>query len=141
MKAHKISNIKINLQKMHPGDVGFTAGVYILYRSNMGAPAYVGRADNRLYDHVSRYKHHPTYRYMKFMKCDSAEDAFQWHCIFWHKSQSTIDNSEANGGHHPRRPRNSNSPCPVPGCTHVFQDAVVHEDYHAPGLEEEPHDE
>lgn len=123
MKAHKFSNVKIPLQKLSPGEIGFTAGVYVLYRTNMGAPAYVGRGDHRLYDHVNKYRNHPTYRYVKIMKCDDPKDAFEWHCLFWHKSQSTIDNSELNGGRHPSRPHGMNDlECPFPGCRHVFEE-------------------
>lgn len=120
MKAHKLSPSKVPLAKLGPGKVPHAPGVYILYRTNMGAPAYVGRDDYRLYDAIDHHRRIGKYKYFKFMRCNNPVDAYQWECMFWHKGQATLDNSEANGGHHPRPPRqNPEASCPYPGCDYV----------------------
>lgn len=118
MKAHKLSPVKLPLAKLSPGKVPKAPGVYILYRTNMGAPAYVGRDDYHLYEALKTHKKAGVYRYFKFMRCSNPDDAFQWECLFWHKGQATIDNSEAKGGRHPKPPQGRNIDCPYPGCTY-----------------------
>jgi hypothetical protein len=131
MKAHKLSPSKIQLSKLAPGKVPHAPGVYIFYRTNMGAPAYVGRNDYRLYDAIDTHRRAGKYKYFKFMRCNDPVDAYQWECMFWHKGMSTLDNSEANGGHHPRPPRqHQDANCPYPGCSYVHE--VM-----APSVEEE----
>lgn len=129
MKAHQLSPYKIPLARISGAKVPFSPGVYILYRTNMGAPAYIGRHDIRLYDALNAYVRNPNYKYFKFMVCSDAEDAFQWHCMFWHKGVGSIDNA----AHHPHPPRGSNLACPYPGCNHVLEEAAVHapEDAHS----------
>ncbi|MEM0997270.1 MAG: hypothetical protein AAGN35_09335 [Bacteroidota bacterium] len=117
MKAHKLSPKKIPLAKLSPGKVPHAPGVYILYRTNMGAPAYVGRDDFRLYDALDQHRRAGHYKYFKFMRCSDPLDAYQWECMFWHKGLATIDNAESRGGKHPRPPRSHPfAPCPYPGC-------------------------
>lgn len=111
---------KIPMKKINPGNIGYGAGVFIMFRTNMGAPAYVGRADSRLYDILSTFKSKP-YNYVKILPCNKAEDAFLWECMFWHKGQKTIDNSKHRGGKHPPRPYGSSRTCPYPGCIHEFE--------------------
>ncbi|HHG84659.1 MAG TPA: hypothetical protein ENJ82_07910 [Bacteroidetes bacterium] len=116
MKAHKLSPVKIPLAKLAPGKVPHAAGIYILYRTNMGAPAFVGRDDFRLYDAVDTMRLQGKYHYFKYMRCNSAVDAYQWECMFWHKGQATLDNAETRGGKHPQPPRGESTACPYPGC-------------------------
>lgn len=116
MKAHKLSPVKIPIGKLASAKVPHAPGVYILYRTNMGAPAYVGRDDYRLYDAIDTHRLQGKYNYFKFMRCNNPVDAYQWECMFWHKGQATIDNSEAHGGAHPKPPRGESIACPYPGC-------------------------
>ena len=124
MKAHKLSPIKTPLAKLSARKVPHSPGVYILYRTNMGAPAYVGRDDYRLFDALDDHRRAGRYKYFKFMVCNDPVDAFQWECMFWHKGQATIDNSESNGGRHPAPPRGELVDCPFPGCTHELRPAT-----------------
>lgn len=117
MKAHKLSPVKIPLSRLNQSQLS-SPGMFILYRTNLGNPAYVGRADYSLYNELKNWAKNPgTYRYYRYMKCSNADDAYQWHCMFWHHGQKTIDNSEAKGGAHPRPPVGSSVKCPFPGCT------------------------
>lgn len=115
MKAHQLSPFKVPMAKIAGAKVPFAPGIFILFRSSLGSPAYIGRHDIRLYDAINEFAHHPQYKYFKFMRCHDAVDAYQWHCMFWHKGQSTIDN----GGHHPNPPRGVEASCPYPGCNHT----------------------
>ena len=122
MKAHKLSPVKIPLAKLRPGKVPHSPGVYILYKTNMGPPAYVGRDDYRLYDAIDNHRRGGKYKYFKFMRCTDPLDAYQWESMFWHKGQATIDNAEAKGGRHPRPPmKHADAACPYPGCDYVFE--------------------
>lgn len=133
MKVHKLSPVKTQLARLSAKVVPHAPGIYIMYRSNMGPPSYVGRDDYRLYDAIDNHRRAGVYKYFKFMRCNNPTDAFQWECMFWHKGQSTIDNSEANGGRHPKPPRGEYLSCPYPGCTHTFEQPAPE-----PVMESEP---
>jgi hypothetical protein len=121
MKAHQLSPVKIPLTRLASAKVPFTAGIFILYRTNMGAPAFIGRSDARLYDAINDYLKSPIYHYFKFMQCSDATDAYQWHCMFWHKGLATIDNAST----HPHTPPHGNKmTCPFPGCAYVHLESV-----------------
>jgi hypothetical protein len=122
MKHHQLSPVKIPLARLATSKVPFTAGIFILYRTNMGAPAFIGRSDIRLYDALNDYVKSPHYHYFKFMQCSDAADAYQWQCMFWHKGLATIDNA----AHHPHPPRGTDLSCPYPGCSYVHVPAPEH---------------
>jgi hypothetical protein len=121
MKAHKISEFKLPLARLGGARVPMSPGVYVLYRTNMGAAAWVGRHDNRLGEALDQHRKRGIYSYFKYMVCASADDAFEWECMFWHQAQKTIDNNLMNGGKHPRLPLGSEVRCPFPGCTYVHE--------------------
>ncbi len=119
MKPHLLSPVKIPLARLATAKVPFSPGIYILYRTNMGAPAFIGRDDVRLYDKLNDLaRNQPHYHYFKFMVCSDAADAYQWECMFWHKGLGTLDNA----AHHPLPPRGSDMVCPFPGCSYVHGD-------------------
>lgn len=122
MKAHKISEFKLPLARLGGARVPNTSGVYILYRTNMGAAAFVGRSDHTLAEALEAQRRLGIYGYFKYMVCSNPDDAFEWECMFWHQAQKSLDNSILNGGHHPHPPRDSQVQCPFPGCT--FQHTV-----------------
>jgi hypothetical protein len=121
MKPHLLSPVKVPLARLATAKVPFAPGIYILYRTNMGAPAYIGRDDVRLYDKLNDLsRNQPHYHYFKFMVCSDPTDAYQWECMFWHKGLSTLDNA----AHHPRPPRGLDLACPFPGCSHVHKESA-----------------
>jgi hypothetical protein len=124
MNTHKMSTIKHPTSRLSAAGVPHSPGIYIMYKANMGPPHYVGRADSDLFETLTAHKGKGLYPYFKFMPCNTAEDAFQWECIYWHQGQATLDNSEAKGGHHPHRPRGTDIQCPVPGCTYSFEEVI-----------------
>ena len=124
MNAHKLSPTKHAITQAGVHTVPHTPGIYILYKANLGPPHYVGRSDRDLYETLVSKIGKTHYSYFKFMVCNTPDDAFQWECIYWHQGSKTLDNGEQNGGHHPRRPKDSHANCPVPGCTHSFEQSI-----------------
>lgn len=118
MNFHQLSTVKLPFAAINKSHVPNGPGIYLLFHTNIGAPAYVGRSDSSLYDSLRAYTTSPVYKYFKFMPCKDRADAYQWECIFWHKAQPSLDNAEARGGHHPYPPRGVEVRCPVPGCTY-----------------------
>lgn len=119
MKAHLLSPVKVPMARLASAKVPFAPGIFILYRTNMGAPAFVGRDDVRLYDRLNDLtRSMPHYHYFKFMVCSDPADAYQWECMFWHKGLASIDNAN----HHPRPPRGTQLACPYPGCNHQHEE-------------------
>ena len=126
MKAHKITEYKLPLARLGGARVPNTSGVYILYRTNMGAAALVGRSDHTLSEALDAHRRKGVYHYFKYMVCSDPDDAYEWECMFWHQAQKTIDNSLANGGRHPQPLRGSTVACPYPGCTYVPTYEMAH---------------
>lgn len=131
MKAHKISEFKLPLARLAAARVPHAPGVYILYRTNMGQAAYVGRDDYRLGEALDQHRKLGQYHYFKYMVCADPSDAFEWECMFWHQGQRTIDNSSR----HPRPPHGSETSCPYPGCAHSYRNVApvmeMEETYHS----------
>ena len=117
MVRQSLSKQKRPLAKLVSGrEVLPTPGIYILYNTNFGPPRYVGGTGQSLFDALLQHKKSAKYRYYRFMNCRSAEEAFKWECIYWHKAHATIDNSLERGGHHPEPPHGKDWACPMPGC-------------------------
>jgi hypothetical protein len=129
MKAHKISEFKLPLARLAAARVPHAPGVYILYRTNMGQAAFVGRADHRLGEALDLHRRRGQYHYFKFMVCSDENDAFEWECMFWHQTERTIDNATR----HPVPPHGSSVACPYPGCTHTLLTAATapQEEFHS----------
>ena len=124
MNFHQMSPNKLPLAGLSKAHVPNSPGVFLLFHTNIGAPAYVGRADSSLFDSLRGHVGSPIYKYFKYMPCKDRADAYQWECIFWHKAQPSLDMPESKGGHHPRAPKGIEVSCPVPGCTHRHDPAA-----------------
>ncbi|MCB9231834.1 MAG: hypothetical protein H6581_09240 [Bacteroidia bacterium] len=114
----KLSAVKGDLAKLDRHKLELSRpGVFILYKSNLGPPHYVGRDEVSMYLGMGEFRNNPDYKYYKFLPCKTGDDAYKWECIYWHTGQNTLDNSAERGGKHPKRPAGSTVKCPFPGCT------------------------
>lgn len=117
MPKNKLSTHKLPLSKLRTGKTVLPIpGVYVLYQTNFGPPRFIGRSDTSLFDKLLQHKRKGGYAYYRFINTRRAEDAFKLECLYWHQAQASIDNSIANGGHHPIPPAGKDLSCPMPGC-------------------------
>jgi hypothetical protein len=71
-------------------------------------PRYVGRSDTD----VLRRMYGRGYRYFQYMPCATAEEAYRWECIFYHRYYPSGNRV------HPARPDSPNARCPEPRCAY-----------------------
>lgn len=123
MNTSKLSPVKHSLAHLVAavGDLK-KPGIFVLYKTNMGTPSWVSRADASLFEGLMAFRNHPTYKYYKIMPCRSREESYLWECIYWHSGAETLDNGAAKNGRHPRRPKGTEVGCPFPGCTYVHEE-------------------
>lgn len=117
MARQSLSAQKKPLAKLSSGrEVLPLPGIFILYQTNFGPPRYVGGSGQSLFDSLLRHRKDGKYKYYRYMNTRSAEEAFTWESIFWHKAQASIDNAAEKGGHHPEPQPGKDWKCPMPGC-------------------------
>lgn len=116
MARQSLSTQKKPLARLNGREVGSTPGIFILYQTNFGPPRYVGGSGQSLFDTLYKVQREGKYKYFRFMNTHTAEEAFTWESIYWHKAQASIDNSLEKGGHHPEPRYGEDWKCPMPGC-------------------------
>ena len=128
----KLSPIKHNISGvMAAKDELGKPGIFVLYKTNLGSPAFVGRADNTLLEALMGYRNHSLYKYYKFMACRNADEAYLWECIYWHSGTNSLDNGPLHHGRLPQPPTRSTMACPFPGCTYVHEMPAARHDMDA----------
>jgi hypothetical protein len=72
-------------------------GVFLLLTVPDGPPRYLGRDDKDIREKLVKWLGR-SYRYFKFLYCETPQEAFQKQCELYHSHKRTLDNTR-----HPER--------------------------------------